>query len=210
VKAILVSFVLMTACKTSAPGSSAVQGYENSRRKVGVTGLASMGQSQQFYVTGRTSMGTRDNNQCEAAYVDNEKVSITYQDGGVTKTESLYIAGVNNTSFFGSKFPGYEMNGVITDACGTVLEVTFDVKNGRQPIKMRFVVVDRIYEGHAQDRPNLDIAKEAFYKLRQDLGYGNNFDGMSVRTVAKGSYTYAQNSDCKFEPGQTNSCGSGW
>jgi hypothetical protein len=196
-------FLIGLACSRSGVSSDA-KGYENNRRYVGVSGMPSVGQSENMFVTGRTSMGSRDNNQCEAAYSGDETVSVTYLENGVSKTESLYITGVNNRSF------GTDSNGVITDACGTVVEVTFDVRNNRSPVRKRFVVVDRIYEGHAQGRPNLDIAARAYYEVRQALGHQNNFDGMQVKTIAKGSYTYSQNSDCRFESGVKNSCGNGW
>lgn len=199
----LLLFFMTLAC--SRPESSSdTKGYENNRRFAGVTGMPSVGQSETMFVTGRTSMGTRDNNQCEAAYSGDETVTVTYFENGVSKTESLYITGVNNRSF------GTDRNGVITDACGTVVEVTFDVRNNRSAVKKRFVVVDRIYEGHAQGRPNLDIAAKAYYEVRQALGHQNNFDGMQVKTIAQGSYTYAQNSDCRFEAGIKNACGNGW
>lgn len=190
-------------CQSSVHESD-VRGYENTRRYVGVSGMARVGRSETMFVTGRTSMGPRDNNQCEAAYSGDEMVAVTYIDNGQLKTESLYITGVNNKSF------GTDRNGVITDACGTVIEVTFDVGNGKVPAKKRFVVVDRIYEGHAQGRPNLDIAARAYYEMRQTMGHNNNFDGMQVRTVALGSYTFAQNTDCKFQPGVKSPCGDSW
>jgi hypothetical protein len=202
-KASLFFVIFVFGCK-SAGDMSSVKGYENNRRAVGVTGLMRVGQSQAMYVTGRTSMGSRDPNQCEAAYSGDEMVDVTYIENGTSKRESLYITGINNKSF------GTDQNGLITDACGTVIEVTFDVGKGRAPLKKRFVVVDRIWEGHAQSRPNLDIAARAYYEMRQALGHNDNFNGMNVRTVALGSYTYAQNSDCTFQPGVKNPCGNGW
>jgi hypothetical protein len=206
----LITALVATACGSTPNNESTVKGYENTRRMLNSDGLKPVGDSEAFFVTGRLSMGLKDRNQCEAAYVDDEKVLVKYEEDGEKKIEPLYVTGVNNLSFFGAHDSSRDLNGKITAACGTVVEVNFDVKNGSTPIKMRFVVVDRIYEQHAQDRPNLDIAKQAYLELRKRLSHENNFDGMTVQTIAKGSYQYAQNNDCWFEPGNLNRCGDGW
>jgi hypothetical protein len=206
-KRIMSVMFLLVSCK-SAPSHQSeianVSGYENNRRMPGANGMPAVGSVSNFHVTGRTSMGGQDPNQCEAAYSGNEKVAVTYTENGVSKNESLYIAGVNNKSFFGTKI---DLNGKITDACGTVVEVTF-TGNGKS-IKQRFVVVDRIYEGHAQEEDNLDIAKEAYYAIRNALGIQNNFYAATT-VIAAGSYRFAQNQKCQFIPGQKSPCGNGW
>ncbi len=190
--------------KSTEDGSSVstFSGYENNRRKTGLNGLAGVGLSKSYKVTGRTSMGPRDRNQCEATYSGDEKVTVTYSEQGVTKTSALYITGVNNSDFATSS------NGIITDACGTIVEATF-ISNGRSVVE-RFVVVDQIYESHAQNEPNLDIAKAAYFDIRKALGHSDNFTQINVKTIANGSYTYTQNSDCSFMPGVLTICGFGW
>lgn len=147
-------------------------------------------------------MGAQHRNQCEAAYSGSETVKVTWTEGGKTITQDLFITGVNNRDFATSD------NGVISDACGQVLEATYTI-NGKTIVE-RYVVVDRIYEDHAQGEPNLDIAAASYTRIREALKHHDNFYKISVKTIARGSYTYAENQKCMFNPYGPSPCGNGW
>jgi len=205
-KSLSFSFIL-GACQSHQEGSNEqsgdtqLYGYENTRRAIGVNGLKKPGDSNLYFVTGRTSMADTARTQCEAAYAASQMIRVSYQDPTTgPKVENLYVAGVNNRDF------GLSDNGKIPDSCGTVVEATFK-KNNKEVIH-RFVVIDRIHEDHAQNIPNLDIAKDPYNKIRAELNHSDNFTHVSVKTIAPGSYSYQDNPSCQFVSGSKTLCGN--
>ncbi len=114
-----------------------------------------------YEVTGRTSMGLRDPNQCGIDYSGNERVG----------NQQLLITGIDNTHF------GTNQDGQLTSSCGRVAYLHLNGK--RHP----FVIVDRIWE--ARHASQLDVAREFFYG---PMGSNNVSNGTVeiTSTVASG------------------------
>ena len=92
-----------------------------------------------YEITGRTTMGTEDRNQCGIQYTGSERVG----------NPPMLIAGIDSRNF------GTMSDGTPTGICGQIVEVNI---NGTV---MDFVIVDRIFQNTSSNQ--LDVAKEVYY-----------------------------------------------
>ena len=92
-----------------------------------------------YDVTGRTTMGQSDRNQCGIQYTGSERVG----------TPPMLITGIDSRNF------GSFSDGVTTPICGQIVEADL---NGTV---VQFVIVDRIWENTSDNQ--LDVAHEVFY-----------------------------------------------